>query len=80
MRDAIECYLTRSAMDSSRNAVVTVVSPSPANHAPTDHDPSVCLKDVLTRLPTHSADDIAKFLPLLWRPANDLRFLHLALR
>jgi hypothetical protein len=30
------------------------------------HDPYVYLKDVLTRLPTHRADDIAALLPHRW--------------
>lgn len=33
------------------------------------HDPYVYLKDVLTRLPTHRADDIAQLLPHRWTPA-----------
>jgi transposase len=32
------------------------------------HDPYVYLKDVLTRLPTHRADDIAQLLPHHWTP------------
>ena len=32
------------------------------------HDPYAYLKDVLTRLPTHKARDIADLLPHLWRP------------
>ncbi|TCW78862.1 IS66 family transposase [Burkholderia sp. SRS-46] len=34
------------------------------------HDPYVYLKDVLTRLPTHRADDIASLLPHRWAPAT----------
>ena len=30
------------------------------------HDPWVCLKDVLTRLPTHSAREIDALLPHCW--------------
>ncbi len=30
------------------------------------HDPYAYLKDVLTRLPTHRADDISKLLPHHW--------------
>lgn len=33
------------------------------------HDPYVYLKDVLNRLPTHRADDIAALLPHRWAPA-----------
>jgi len=33
------------------------------------HDPYTYLKDVLTRLPTHRADDIAQLLPHRWAPA-----------
>ena len=33
------------------------------------HDPYVYLKDVMTRLPTHKARDIAELLPHRWRPA-----------
>jgi transposase len=33
------------------------------------HDPYVYLKDVLTRLPTHRADDIDQLLPHCWVPA-----------
>ncbi|MGG1944699.1 IS66 family transposase [Trinickia sp. NRRL B-1857] len=33
------------------------------------HDPYVYLKDVLNRLPTHRADDIAALLPHRWVPA-----------
>jgi len=33
------------------------------------HDPYAYLKDVLTRLPTHQADDIAQLLPHRWTPA-----------
>jgi transposase len=33
------------------------------------HDPYVYLKDVLNRLPTHRADDIATLLPHRWAPA-----------
>ncbi|MFP3563681.1 IS66 family transposase, partial [Paraburkholderia sp. SIMBA_030] len=32
------------------------------------HDPYVYLKDVLNRLPTHRADDIAQLLPHRWAP------------
>jgi transposase len=32
------------------------------------HDPYVYLKDVLNRLPTHRADDIAQLLPRRWAP------------
>lgn len=34
------------------------------------HDPYVYLKDVLNRLPTHRADDIAALLPHRWAPAT----------
>jgi len=34
------------------------------------HDPYAYLKDVLTRLPTHKANDIAALLPHRWQPAN----------
>lgn len=34
------------------------------------HDPYVYLKDVLTRLPTHKARNIAQLLPHHWKPAN----------
>jgi transposase len=34
------------------------------------HDPYVYLKDVLTRLPTHRAEDIAQLLPHRWTPAT----------
>ena len=34
------------------------------------HDPYAYLKDVLTRLPTHRADDIAQLLPHRWTPAT----------
>ena len=34
------------------------------------HDPYVYLKDVLTRLPTHRADDIESLLPHRWAPAT----------
>ena len=30
------------------------------------HDPFVYLKDVLNRVPTHRADDIAQLLPQRW--------------
>lgn len=33
------------------------------------HDPYAYLKDVLTRLPTHRASDIAELLPHRWQPA-----------
>ena len=33
------------------------------------HDPYAYLKDVLTRLPTHKARDIANLLPHGWRLA-----------
>lgn len=33
-----------------------------------DPDPSVCLKDVLNRLPSHRADDIAALPPHCWAP------------
>lgn len=33
------------------------------------HDPYAYLKDVLTRLPTHKARDIAELLPHRWIPA-----------
>ncbi|WP_245254638.1 transposase domain-containing protein, partial [Paraburkholderia sp. LEh10] len=33
------------------------------------HDPYVYLKDVLNRLPTQRADDIAQLLPHRWAPA-----------
>lgn len=32
------------------------------------HDPYAYLKDVLERLPTHRADDIAALLPHRWAP------------
>jgi transposase len=32
------------------------------------HDPYVYLKDVLTRLPTHRANDISQLLPHRWAP------------
>jgi hypothetical protein len=32
------------------------------------HDPYVYLKDVLTRLPTHRASQIAELLPHRWKP------------
>ena len=32
------------------------------------HDPHAYLKDVLTRLPTHKAKDIAELLPHHWQP------------
>jgi hypothetical protein len=31
------------------------------------HDPYVYLKDVLNRLPTHRADEIAQLLPHRWK-------------
>ena len=34
------------------------------------HDPYAYLKDVLTRLPTQKASQIAELLPHLWQPAN----------
>ena len=34
------------------------------------HDPHVYLKDVLTRLPTHKANDIGTLLPHRWQPAS----------
>lgn len=34
------------------------------------HDPYAYLKDVLTRLPTHKANDIAALLPHRWLPAS----------
>ena len=36
---------------------------------PNGHDPYVYLKDVLTRLPTHKARDIAELVPHRGRPA-----------
>jgi len=33
------------------------------------HDPYAYLKDVLTRLPTQRASEIAELLPHRWRPA-----------
>uniref|UniRef100_G3A1U3 Transposase n=1 Tax=Ralstonia syzygii R24 TaxID=907261 RepID=G3A1U3_9RALS len=33
------------------------------------HDPYAYLKDVLTRLPTHKASDIAELLPHRWNPS-----------
>ncbi|WP_201501163.1 transposase domain-containing protein, partial [Klebsiella pneumoniae] len=33
------------------------------------HDPYAYLKDVLTRLPTHKAADIAELLPHRWTPS-----------
>ena len=32
------------------------------------HDPHAYLKDILTRLPTHRASDIAALLPHRWHP------------
>jgi len=34
------------------------------------HDPWVYLRDVLTRLPTHPARDIAALLPHRWTPPS----------
>ncbi|KVN06963.1 hypothetical protein WJ62_05800 [Burkholderia diffusa] len=34
------------------------------------HDPYAYLKDVLERLPTHRADDIAALLPQRWQPLS----------
>ena len=34
------------------------------------HDPSVYLKDVLTRLPTHPAREIDALLPHRWAPSQ----------
>jgi transposase len=31
------------------------------------HDPHAYLKDILTRLPTHKANDISALLPHRWR-------------
>jgi transposase len=33
------------------------------------HDPYAYLKDVITRLPTQRASDIAELLPHRWKPA-----------
>ncbi|MEX3968611.1 transposase domain-containing protein, partial [Paraburkholderia sp. EG286B] len=34
------------------------------------HDPYCYLKDVLTRLPTQRADNLAQLLPHLWSPTT----------
>ena len=34
------------------------------------HDPYAYLKDVLTRLPTHSASQVEELLPHRWQPAS----------
>ena len=34
------------------------------------HDPHAYLKDILARLPTHRANDIAALLPHRWQPAD----------
>jgi hypothetical protein len=36
------------------------------------HDPHAYLKDILTRLPTHRASDIAALLPHRWQPTVTL--------
>jgi len=37
------------------------------------HDPYAYLKDVFTRLPTHSASRVGELLPHRWQPANTSR-------
>ncbi|MFP4897531.1 transposase domain-containing protein, partial [Paraburkholderia sp. EG304] len=37
------------------------------------HEPHAYLKDVLTRLPTQKAGDIAALLPHRWQPADPIR-------
>ncbi|PTB16720.1 IS66 family transposase [Trinickia symbiotica] len=46
-------------------AIMTLIRSAQLN----GHDPYVYLKDVLNRLPTHRADDIAALLPHRWAPA-----------
>ncbi len=46
-------------------AIMTLIRSAQLN----GHDPYVYLKDVLNRLPTHRADDIAALLPHRWEPA-----------
>ncbi|NVH78218.1 IS66 family transposase [Paraburkholderia sp. JPY432] len=45
-------------------AIMSLIRSSQLN----GHDPYVYLKDVLNRLPTHRADDIAQLLPHRWAP------------
>jgi hypothetical protein len=45
-------------------AIMTLIRSAQLN----GHDPLAYLKDVLTRLPTHRAADVAQLLPHRWTP------------
>lgn len=47
-------------------AIMTLIRSAQLN----GHDPLAYLIDVLTRLPTHRADDIAALLPHRWAPTS----------